>query len=267
MRVIKIISIFFSFFIFLLVACLAHVLITFLWPPSRWQVLSYLTHLLIRFLSLILGLKINLKGRLETLTEKGNFIISRHLSYVDGLVLGRLWPAIFVSKKEIRNWPVIGWVVAVSGTIFVDRGHKNKTSAAVQTITKTLEKKINVFIFPEGTSTDGSSLLPFQAVFFKAPIIAGANIVPVTITYRSLDGVEFGWKNRDEICWYGGMNFFEHLWNLLKYKCLEVDVVIHEKFLTSSYGHNSLSRKQISQKCYDFIAETGGLKADSLRHS
>jgi 1-acyl-sn-glycerol-3-phosphate acyltransferase len=214
-----------------------------------------------------LGLKINLKGRLETLNERGNFIISRHLSYLDGIVLGGLLPAIFVSKKEIKNWPVIGWVVAISGTIFVDRINKTKIFDSVQEIAQTLEKKLNVLVFPEGTSTDGSSLKSFQTVFFKAPVVARAGIVLITIAYQYLDDIQFDWRNRDEICWYGGMNFFKHLWNLLKYKRIDADVTIHEKFLTASYEDNSLNRKNISQKCYDFIAEAAGLKTNSLQRS
>jgi len=265
MRIIKAIGIFLSFFVFLVVACLGHVVITLTGLSSRWQRMSYLTQGLIKFLAFTLGLKINLKGHKGTLPEQGNFIISRHLSYVDGLVLGGLWPAIFVSKKEIANWPVIGWVVTIAGTIFIERGNKNKIFDSVQSITKTLENKINIFFFPEGTSTDGSSLQPFQSAFFKAPVIARANIVPVTITYRMLDGAAFDWAKRDEICWYGGMKFFKHLWNLLKYKCVDVDVTIHEKVLTAPYADNSLSRKDLSQKCFDIIAQAAGLKANSLQ--
>jgi len=264
MRILKAISVFLSFLIFLLVAIFVHILITIIRPSRRWQVMSYLAYLLMKFLGFILGLKINLKGRLETLKERGNFIISRHLSYVDGLVLGGLLPAIFVSKKEIKSWPVIGWVVAISGTIFIDRVNKTKIFDSVQKIAQTLGKKLNVLVFPEGTSTDGSSLKPFQTVFFKAPVVARAGIVPITITYRYLNGVSFDWENRNEICWYGGMNFFKHLWNLLKYKRIDVDVTVHEKFRTSSYEDNSLGRKNISQKCYDFIAGAAGLKIDSV---
>jgi len=264
MRIVKAISVFLSFFVFLIVAVFAHVLITVIRPSRRWQAMSYLAYLLIKFFGFILGLKINLKGRIETLNERGNFIISRHLSYLDGIVFGGLLPVIFVSKKEIKSWPVIGWVVAISGTIFVDRRNRNKIFDSVQAIAKTLEKKINVFVFPEGTSTDGSSLKPFQTVFFKAPVVARAGIVPITIAYQNLDDIQFDWKNRDEICWYGGMNFFKHLWNLLKYKRIDVDVTVHEKFLTASYGDNSLNRRNISQRCYDLIAGAAGLKVGSV---
>ncbi len=259
MRILKLVLTFLSFFLFLATALLGHAFVTVIAPARRWHVLSSLTFILINGLKVILGLRLKTVGQKHILEERGHFIISRHLSYLDGIVLGSLLPAVFVSKREICRWPVIGPVVAVSGTIFVDRTRKQKVSECIGRIREMLRRGINVFVFPEGTSSDGSQVRPFQTVFFQAAVEAGAPVVPVTITYEKLDGRAFTKENRDDICWYGGMNFFRHLWNLLRFRRIDIRVEIHEKFLTRHYENGAGSRKVLSRKCHNFITDEAGL--------
>src|SRR3989344_4063275 len=107
-----------SFCLFLLVAAIGHVVV-FLFPSRRWHLMSRLTHILMRILLKILGFQIKIKGNAAYLKEIGNLVISRHVSYTDGLILGGLTPAVLVSKKDVQKWPLFGQVVAISGTVFV----------------------------------------------------------------------------------------------------------------------------------------------------
>lgn len=229
MRFIKLIAILASFLIYFIIALCLHFVVTFISPSSRWSWMSVLTFHLIKLLRLLLGIRVKVQGSLEDLKKGGNFVITRHISYIDGLVLGGLVPAAFVSKREIESWPIIGWVVAISGTIFIDRDRKMEISNAIEKIIKFLKQKINVFVFPEGTSSDGSSIFSFQSVFFQAPLTAGASIIPVIISYERIDGVQFNEKNKDDICWYGKMLFFQHLWRVLSFKCIEDQVTVYKK--------------------------------------
>src|SRR3989338_4144205 len=158
MRILKAIIVFIGFTVFLLVAAAAHIMATLLKPSARWHIISSLSSALIRFLRNIVGIKLYLKGDTGALKEKGNFIITRHVGYTDGLILGGLFPSIFISKREVQGWPVFGAVVWISGTVFVDRVNKNKVSGSLEKIVSLLKKKHNIIIFPEGTSTDGTQI-------------------------------------------------------------------------------------------------------------
>lgn len=262
MRRLKAISAFASFIIYIVVAALLHFFVLIIQPSRRWHVMSLASCLLIRVLHRILGLKITLKGHVETLKEKGNFIISRHIGYLDGLVLGGLMPCILLSKQEITQWPMIGQVVTISGTVFVDRVNKRRVSGCLIRVMSLLQSGINVVVFPEGTSTDGTHIKPFQTVFFQPPIVAQAAIVPVTISYRSLDGQRIDRSNSENICWYGQVKFFDHLWNLFKFRMIEIEVIVHEKIYTDIFEDSSQDRKRLGALCSQIIAEASGISVN-----
>lgn len=260
MRTFKATAILISFMVYLILATCFYIIITFLKSSRRRHFMNLLGFFLIRFLRKLIGIHVHVKGRLETLKEKGNFIISRHIGYVDGLILGSLLPVMLLSKKEIKGWPLIGQVVWISGTVFVDRDHKNKIAGCLKELVCLLQGKSNVVVFPEGTSTDGTVIKPFQSVFFQAPIAAQAAVVPVTISYKRIDGREINSANKNNIYWYGQIGFFDHLWNLLKCKAIEAEVTIHEKIATLTYQNNSLDRKELCQRCYRLIDEAAQIK-------
>jgi len=148
---------------------------------------------------------------------------------------------------------VIGQWTALIGTIFVDRQRKDKILQAVEEIAAKLNQKANVLVFPEGTSTNGERLLPFQSAFFAAPLAARAVVVPVTLTYRRINQQPLSEANRDRVYWYGGMDFVSHFWGLLGIRRVEVLVKVHPGIETSCLQYSSQSRKGLSQACYDVI--------------
>jgi 1-acyl-sn-glycerol-3-phosphate acyltransferase len=202
---------------------------------------------------MILNIKITVEGQGDRLRSGAHFIVSNHLGYVDGIVLGSLFPVIYVSKKEVRGWPLIGQWTALCGTVFVDRKRKDKIPLLVEEIVTKLRQKANVLNFPEGTSTNGERLLPFQPALFAAPLRAHATVVPVTLTYRRINDRPLSPSNRDAVYWYGDMEFVGHFWNLLGLKTIDVVVKIHPAIETPRYKNDSAGRKQLSQACYDSI--------------
>ncbi len=226
-----------------------------LWRPrDRWRIVSSATQTFVTLLRMIVNVRITLQGDLDLLDAKGAFIASNHLGYLDGFVLGSLFPVIFVSKGEVRRWPVIGQWTALCGTVYIDREHKGKVPLMVEQIVERLKQKANVLIFPEGTSTNGDHLLPFQSTPFAAPLRARAPVVPLTITYRRINGEPVTDANRDKIYWYGDMDFMTHFWSVLGLRSIEVAVKLHPPIETAHYKNNSVSRKQLSQACYNAIA-------------
>jgi 1-acyl-sn-glycerol-3-phosphate acyltransferase len=197
----------------------------------------------------------------------GHYIVCNHLGYVDGIVLGSLFPVVFVTKLEVKQWPVIGPLLTLLGTIFVDRQNKNGISTMVDMISAALTRGTNVLIFPEGTSTNGERLHPFQSSFFAAPLMARAAVVPLTLTYKSIDRQPVTPANRDRIYWYGEMSFAPHVWELLGTRRIEVTVKIHPKIETAQWQNNSRVRKQLSQACHDVIAAKAASGDEAIREA
>src|SRR5690348_3558645 len=123
--------------------------------PNRWEIISRLTCSLTFLLRRILNIKLTLVGDAGQLEGGGTVIISNHLSYVDGIVLGSIFPAVFVSKREVKKWPIIGLWVALCGTIFINRQRKNQIRSLIVEMSKKLKQGCNIILFPEGRATNG----------------------------------------------------------------------------------------------------------------
>jgi len=113
-------------------------------------------------------------------------VVCNHISWLDIIVLGHLTPTAFLSKHEVRKWPVIGWLAARSGTLFIRRGG-GQASAISQAIGDRLAQDGLLTLFPEGTTTDGRDVRPFFSRLFSAAIETGTPIVPTSLRYH-VDG-------------------------------------------------------------------------------
>src|SRR5437016_9570140 len=233
-------------FFFGLVA-LVHLWISVLRLPNRWKIISRLTRGFILLLRTILNIKVTVIGDEGQLERGGYVIISNHVSYLDGFVLGSLFPVLFVSKKEVKSWPGIGPWTTICGTVFIDRQHKDKISLLVEEIKQKLKQEANILLFPEGTSTNGERMLPFQTVPLGAPLRNRSIIVPATITYKTIDEEPVTAVNRDFVYWYGDMEFAPHFWNLLGRRSVEVLVTIQPKIECFRYADNSAGRKKLAR--------------------
>jgi 1-acyl-sn-glycerol-3-phosphate acyltransferase len=137
-------------------------------------------------------------------------LVANHLGYLDILVLSAMHPCVFVSKKEVRSWPLFGLMAKLSGTVFVDRARTSAAHTANSEMSDALAQGAVVVLFPEGTSSDGSKVLPFRPALFDAATKAGANVVSAHISYDVADG-----SAANDVCYWGGMSFFPHLLRLL----------------------------------------------------
>lgn len=255
MRWIKLICFLSCWAVYFVRVALTHLWISLFGLAGRWHRISRVTQSFTKLLSRLLNIRITLEGDGNRLESGGCCIVSNHMGYLDGIVLGSLFPVTYVSKKEVRRWPLIGQWTALCGTIYIDRQRKDRTPILVEEIAEKLRGRANILLFPEGTSTNGEMLLPFQSVPFAAPLRTQATIVPVTLAYKRINGEPVSNANRDQLYWYGDMEFAGHFWNLLGLGRIEVTVKLHPAIDTSSYPNNSISRKQLSQACYDIVAE------------
>lgn len=230
-----------------------HLWISVLGLPNRWKIISRLNRNFTLLMRAILNIKVTVEGDEGQLERGGYVIIANHMSYVDGIVLGSIFPIVFVSKKEVRSWPIVGLWNILCGTIFIDRQHKQEVGLLVDEMAAKLKQEANILLFPEGTSTNGERMLPFQTVPLAAPLRSRSIIVPATIAYKSIDDRPVSAANRDLIYWYGEMDFITHFWKLLALRGVEVLVTIQPKVECFRYPDNSAGRKKLAEDCYNRV--------------
>ena len=127
----------------------------------------------------ILGVQIELIGEPPATA----LLVANHISWLDIPVLGSLTHTRFLSKAEVRQWPVIGWLAAAAGTLFIKRGGGQAGSIA-DMISRHIDERGLLTLFPEGTTTDGADVRPFFSRLFGAAVQTRATVIPVCIRYH-----------------------------------------------------------------------------------
>ena len=253
MRLLKLAAFLSLWVVFFVLVAIVHLWISILGLPNRWKILSRLNRNYTLLLRLILNIKVTIAGDEGQLERGGYVIIANHVSYVDGIVLGSIFPIVFVSKREVKKWPIVGQWNVLCGTIFINRQRKKEVGALVREMTRKLRQEANILLFPEGTSTNGEKMLPFQTAPLAAPLRSRSIIVPVTLAYTTIDEQPVTAVNRDFVYWYGDMDFVTHFWNLLGRRGVEVLVTLQPKIECFRYADNSAGRKKLAEDCYNRV--------------
>lgn len=253
MRLLKLAAFLSLWVVFFVLVAIVHLWISILGLPNRWKILSRLNRNYTLLLRLILNIKVTIAGDEGQLERGGYVIIANHVSYVDGIVLGSIFPIVFVSKREVKKWPIVGQWNVLCGTIFINRQRKKEVGALVREMTRKLRQEANILLFPEGTSTNGEKMLPFQTAPLAAPLRSRSIIVPVTLAYTTIDEQPVTAVNRDFVYWYGDMDFVTHFWDLLGRRGVEVLVTLQPKIECFRYADNSAGRKKLAEDCYNRV--------------
>lgn len=122
-------------------------------------------------------------GRFDPHVLNGALILANHVSWLDILVINALRPAHFVAKSEVRRWPLVGLLARRNGTIFIERGRRHAVHDVIRRMVDKLRAGEVCAVFPEGTTSDGSALLPFHANLIEAALEAPAAVVPLAVRY------------------------------------------------------------------------------------
>lgn len=146
-------------------------------------------------------------------------LVCNHLSYLDVIALAARTPVIFVAKREVRDWIGIGRLVACAGTIFVDRERRSDVVRAGREIEAAVRQGALVCLFAEGTSSDGTQVLPFRSSLLAPAITNGWPVTFAGIEYQLREG-----SVEKEICYWGEMVFGPHVLNVLSKRSIKVRV-------------------------------------------
>jgi len=134
----------------------------------------------------IFGMKVRTDGKIN---QQPTLFVVNHISWFDIPALGSVVPVHFLSKDEVNSWPIIGWFAAKAGTLFIKRGEHGASTQSMQEIQSTLRDGRHVIIFPEGTTTDGTSVKRFHSRLFQAAIDAGVQVQAIALRYPHPEGV------------------------------------------------------------------------------
>jgi len=178
-------------------------------------------------------------------------LISNHLSYLDILVLAAQTPAVFVAKREVKSWPVFGWFARLAGTLFVHREKRMQVAQATADLEASLDSGALVVLFPEGTSSDGQTVLPFKSALLAPATRRWQRLFAGFIRYELDDG-----DAGEGICYWKDMTLLPHLINLLSKRAPRVFV----RF--SQFRQPATDRKELARQLHSEV-----LRLKQLAHA
>jgi 1-acyl-sn-glycerol-3-phosphate acyltransferase len=195
-----------------------------------------------RVLCRIIGLTVRVLGQRADHgpgeRDRSVLFLSNHSSWLDIPVLGGALQAPFVSKAEVGQWPGINIVAKLGRTVYVSRA-RGRTGEEAQEMRSRLNAGVSLVLFPEGTSSDGTRVLPFRSSFL-AVAEAAAAVQPVSVVYDRVGGLPATRRDRPLFAWYGDMEIGSHFWRLAGLNGGQVTVVLHEPMDPRAYPNRKL---------------------------
>lgn len=235
------------------------------WTRVIWGVLCKLLDLDIQVVGSPVGTVGGQKGRDRG--ERPVIYVANHSSWLDIPVLGTKIYSVFVAKGDIERWPIMGLVSKIGRTIFVSRNRSTTGRERDEMITR-LATGDNLILFPEGTSSDGSRVLPFMSTFFaiaklprlpkNAPPVDMPSyppgltplIQPISLVYDRLEGLPVTRTRRAIFAWYGDMDLGPHVWQFLKTRNKRATVLLHAPLAPEDFP----SRKALANAAWSAVA-------------
>jgi 1-acyl-sn-glycerol-3-phosphate acyltransferase len=204
-----------------------------------------------RHVARLFGIHIRIIG--QPVTGEGVLMVANHTSWADIIIFSAATPLSFVSKAEIARWPLFGTLARLQRTVFVERARRSATGEVRDAIQERLAQGDALLLFPEGTSHDGNTVLPFKSALFGAAEAKLANgryvkVQPVSTAFTGLHGMPMGRENRPLFAWYGDMEMVPHLWEALLAGPLDVVVQFH-----APLSLESLDRKALAARAEEIV--------------
>jgi 1-acyl-sn-glycerol-3-phosphate acyltransferase len=166
----------------------------------------------------LLGIQVRVTGSVpEPKKGRGILYVSNHVSWVDIPLIGGIAQLNFLSKAEVKNWPLIGKLAEGTGTLFIQRGTGDANKIA-KNMADYIEQGRSVLFFPEGTTSDGQQVRRFHPKLFRAVEHTPVDLCPIAIHYYVAD------QHHNPVAFIDDDEFTEHLWNILKYRNIIANV-------------------------------------------
>ncbi|MDX1540035.1 MAG: lysophospholipid acyltransferase family protein [Geminicoccaceae bacterium] len=200
----------------------------------------------------ICGIEVTRHGR--PCPELPALLVANHVSYLDIPVIAAHVPVIFIAKREVRSWPLFGFLARISRTVFIDR-IASHAARQCRLLRRRLRRGETLLLFPEGTSSDGSDLLPFKSSLFEAvqDETGSVPLQPLSLAYLGFsDGTPFASDQRELYAWTGDATMLPHLWRMMKQPGAEVVLHFHPPARPEAFA----SRKALSAYAFGAIRQS-----------
>ncbi|MBL7987944.1 MAG: 1-acyl-sn-glycerol-3-phosphate acyltransferase [Chlorobi bacterium] len=171
-----------------------------------------------RLISWMMGLRVVVRGRRH---PDSRLFVGNHVSYLDILVSGSAIGGVFVSRHDVKDWPVMGIFARISGTIFLDRSSLRSAIASAKGMVDKMHQGAHITLFPEGGTTEGGRVDSFKPFLFNT--VAGSDVMvqPFVILYTHIAGQPTTLANRDFAYWYNPDEpFLPHAWKVLQLRSI-----------------------------------------------
>lgn len=176
----------------------------------------------------LMGIKLEVEGTVSR--DAPVLLVCNHTSWLDIPVLSALAPVSFVAKKEVGGWPFVSSLARLQRSVFIDRTRRHATGDAASEIMGRLSIGDTIVLFPEGTSSDGNTVLPFKTSLFgavkgsEAPLLQQIVVQTAAVVYTHRHGIPLTRAERPSVGWYGDMEMQQHAWEVLKSGPLTVTI-------------------------------------------
>jgi len=206
-----------------------------------------------KLVAALFGIHIKVIGR--PVTGEGVLMVANHTSWADIVIFSAATPLSFVSKAEVARWPLFGTLARLQRSVFVERHRRSATGETRDVIRERLLDGDTLLLFPEGTSHDGNTVLPFKSALLgaaEARLAGGAHVKvqPVSTAFTGLHGLPMGRENRPLFAWYGDMEMVPHLWEALLAGPLDVVVQFHQPL-----SQDAMDRKTLARRAEELVRE------------
>ncbi|NJC08693.1 lysophospholipid acyltransferase family protein [Polymorphobacter fuscus] len=219
---------------------------------------SHLPRLFHRSLSRALGIRILTHGVPARRNARrgdgrgGVLFVSNHVSWADIPVLGARIPAAFVAKSEVGEWGLVGWLATLARTVYVERSRRSSTGEQRDAIAERLAGGENIILFPEGTNSDGTGVLPFKsALFAVTDALPDILIQPVTIAYTRVNGMPVTRMMLPDLAWVGDTELMPHAVGFMALGRVRAEIRFHAPVRAADFA----DRKALARHCHTVIAD------------
>jgi len=181
----------------------------------------------------------------------GRLLLSNHISWIDVFAILAALPSRFVAKAEIGRWPLLGWLVTRVGTLYIERGRRHAVASMNHRVREHLKAGETIAVFPEGTTTDGTELLPFHSNLIAPAFEVGCAVWPVALRYTEQA------RPTRAAAFVGEMGLVTSLWNILVASELAIEVAFLEPIGTTA----DRNRHHLAHAAQEAIAAYLGVAA------
>ncbi len=200
----------------------------------------------------LMGLRVRVIGqRARPADGRPVIFVSNHSSWLDIPVLGGQLDGCFIAKDDVESWPVVRTIARLGRSVFVSRS-RGSTGRERDGMVGRLAAGDNLILFPEGTTSDGSRVLPFRSSFFaitEAP--ARPILQPISVVYDRLAGLPTGRACRPLFAWYGDMDIASHFWRLAQHKGLRGTMLLHTPLDPAHFANRKELAHAVWRACAD----------------